>query len=69
MNLKKKIGKIIEKRTIKNLKNEITKHVSGKIVLDNGCGNGSFIYSQHEDKQIHGIDMDSEINYDIITSF
>lgn len=56
-NLKKKIGKFIEKKTVKNLNLEITKHVTGEIVLDNGCGNGSFVYEKHRDKQIYGCDI------------
>lgn len=63
MNLKNKIGKFIEKVTVKNLNNEITKHVSGKIVLDNGCGGGSFDYTKHEDKIIHGIDFKKSERY------
>jgi len=57
MELKKKVGNLIEKLTIKNLNKEITKHVSGKRVLDNGCGNGSFIYEKHSNKEIYGIDI------------
>ena len=56
MNLKEKIGKIIERRTVKNLKKEITKYISGNIVLDNGCGGGSFIYEKHNDKKVYGVD-------------
>jgi ubiquinone/menaquinone biosynthesis C-methylase UbiE len=57
MNIKKIIGKWMERITVKNLNTEITKHVKGKKILDNGCGNGSFIYEMHKDKEIYGIDI------------
>ncbi|OIO80975.1 hypothetical protein AUJ84_02040 [Candidatus Pacearchaeota archaeon CG1_02_32_132] len=63
MNLKSKVGKFIEKVTVKNLNNEITRHVSGKVVLDDGCGGGSFNYSRHEDKIIHGVDIRKSDRY------
>lgn len=57
MNIKKTIGKLIENKTIKNLKREITKYVIGKKILDDGCCNGSFIYEKHKEKEIYGIDI------------
>lgn len=63
MSFKKNIGRIIEKRTVGNLKKEITKHVTGKAVLDNGCGGGSFFYEKHLGKKIYGIDIRKVPNY------
>ncbi len=63
MKIKKKIGKYIERRTVRNLKKEITTHVSGNIILDNGCGRGSFFYEEHKDKKIYGVDIREVGNY------
>ena len=63
MNLRKIVRNHIERRTVKNLKKEITKHVSGNLVLDNGCGGGSFFYEKHKNKEIYGIDVRETNNY------
>jgi ubiquinone/menaquinone biosynthesis C-methylase UbiE len=54
---KKQIAKVIERRTINNLNRKITKRVNGKLILDDGGGNGSFNYSKHLDKKIFSIDI------------
>ncbi len=57
MNVKKEIGGVIERKTIKNLNKRITKLLRGKVVLDDGGGNGSFDYTKHPDKNIYCIDI------------
>tara|TARA_Y100000310_G_scaffold338921_1_gene429955 strand:- start:1013 stop:1591 length:579 start_codon:yes stop_codon:yes gene_type:complete len=61
MRIKNKITRFIEKRTIKNLNKEITNHISGKNVLDNGCGKGSFIYEKHKNKKIYATDLENDM--------
>jgi len=55
--MKSLISKKIEEATIKSLKKRITKLVSGAVVLDNGCNEGSFEYEKHTKKKIYGIDV------------
>lgn len=59
----KNLAKAMERKTVANLRKKVTLYVSGKDILDDGCGRGSFIYSEHRDKKIQGIDVRKHLDF------